>query len=118
MTMQHNHFDPKLMGIRIMQKRKEKGLRQRDLAEQLDLSNNHISNIERGKYLPSLGCLLQLCEILDETPDYFLLGIISKPTEDILLRYISQCSPDEQETICRLLETYLEQKKKTLISPS
>lgn len=110
--MQHYQFDQKLMGIRIMQKRKEKGLRQRDLAERLDLSNNHISNIERGKYLPSVGCLLRLCEILEETPDYFLLGIISKPNEDVLLQYISQCSPDEQETICCLLETYLKQKRK------
>ena len=24
MTMQHNHFDPKLMGIRIMQKRNKR----------------------------------------------------------------------------------------------
>lgn len=110
--MQHYQFDQKLMGIRIMQKRKEKGLRQRDLAEQLDLSNNHISNIERGKYLPSVRCLLRLCEILEETPDYFLLGMISKPNEDRMLQYISQCSPAEQETLCRLLETYLEQKRK------
>lgn len=108
--MRFTSFDANLMGVRIMQKRKEKGLRQQDLAQQIGLSNNHISNIERGKYLPSLRCLLRICEVLGETPDYYVLGSISKHRDDILKSLIAQCTPQEQQMLCHLLKTYLEQK--------
>lgn len=108
--MLSDQFDPQLMGIRIKQKRKEKGLRQKELAAHLSLSNNHISNIERGKYLPSLSSLLRLCDILGETPDYYLFGRSSRPCEDRLSRCMLQCSVAEQEMVCRLLELYVAQK--------
>ena len=36
------------MGARIAARRKSLGLSQRQLSERLNVSNNHISNIERG----------------------------------------------------------------------
>ncbi len=108
--MLSNHFDAQLMGMRMKQKRKEKGLCQKKLAAKLGLSNNHISNLERGKYLPSLPVLLRLCDVLGETPDYYLFGRISRPREDRLDRCMEQCTAAEQETVCRLLEMYLAQK--------
>lgn len=108
--MVSDRFDAELMGLRIRLKRKEQGLRQKELAARLGLSDNHISNIERGKYLPSLPCLLRLCDVLGETPDYYLLGRASRPREDALARCMAQCSAAEQATVCRLLEAYLAQK--------
>ena len=43
----------RLIGLRIMQRRKELGLSQEKLAEKLGISKNHLSNIERGKYIPT-----------------------------------------------------------------
>ena len=77
------NFDKKLIGIRIMQKRKEHGLSQEKLAEKIGISKNHLSNIERGNNTPTLKFLFDICNVLGETPDYYLLGVISNETHEI-----------------------------------
>lgn len=42
------------MGTRIKMRRKELKMSQAELAEKINVSNNHISSIETGKQLPSL----------------------------------------------------------------
>lgn len=66
----------KTMGKRIQLRRKELGLTQGRLAELLDISNNHLSSIENGRERPSLEKFVTLCELLNTTPDYLLLGIL------------------------------------------
>jgi len=66
----------KIMGERIQLRRKELGLTQSKLAELLEISNNHLSAIENGKEKPSLEKFVTLCESLDTTPDFLLLGIL------------------------------------------
>ena len=46
----------------------------KDLAEKVNVSNNHISSIETGKQIPSLTTFVKICEQLDTTPDFLLLG--------------------------------------------
>lgn len=62
------------MGNRIKLRRKELRMKQSELAEKLDISNNHISSIENGREKPSLEILLGICEELKVTPDFLLLG--------------------------------------------
>lgn len=62
------------MGKRIKSRRKELHMTQGMLAESVNLSNNHISSIETGKYTPSLDTFVRICNSLDVTPDYLLLG--------------------------------------------
>ena len=62
------------MGNRIKSRRKELRIKQSELAEQLDISNGHISAIENGREKPSLDMLLRICDALKVTPDYLLLG--------------------------------------------
>ena len=62
------------MGNRIKLRRKELHIKQSELAERLDISNNHISSIENGREKPSLDMFLKICEELKVTPDYLLLG--------------------------------------------
>lgn len=64
------------MGRRIKTRRKELKIKQAELAEQLDISNNHMSSIENGRQKPSLDIFIGICRILDVTPDYLLLGSI------------------------------------------
>ena len=52
------------MGNRIKLRRKELRIKQSELAEKLDISNNHISSIENGREKPSLDILLKICEEL------------------------------------------------------
>ena len=99
-------INKKLIGIRIMQRRKSFGLTQEELAEKLGLSKNHLSNIECGKYLPTTHFILQICDILGETPDYYLIGKLSVGSSK--LSSLVQCLPDDSQRILfRLLETYI-----------
>ena len=62
------------MGNRIKNRRKEKNIKQSELAEQIGISNNHMSTIECGTGNPSIDAFLNICDILKVTPDYLLLG--------------------------------------------
>ena len=99
-------LDKKLIGIRIMIKRIEKGLSQEELAEKIGYSKNHLSNIERGKYNPTTSFLIEICNVLGETPDYYLIGKPSKETDKAT--YLIQNLPSNQQSILiKLLECYL-----------
>ena len=62
------------MGLRIKARRKELKIKQAELAKVLDISNNHMSSIESGKQKPSLDTFINICNHLNTTPDYLLLG--------------------------------------------
>lgn len=101
-------INKKLIGIRIMQQRKALGLSQEELAEQVGLSKNHISNIECGKSMPTTRFILRICGVLGETPDYYLIGKITEETEKIT--DLAKRLPNEsQHILCRVLEIYLDQ---------
>ena len=99
-------IDKKRIGMRIRHRREAAGLSQEQLAEKLELSTNHISSIECGKSLLTTKRLLDLCDILGGTPNYYLLGEI-EPGADRITALVKELSPDAQEMLCRLLETYL-----------
>lgn len=89
----------KLIGIRIMQKRKEKGYTQEELAELLGISNGHLSCVERGCYLPTTQNLFKLCDILGETPNYYLIGEISVKQETNIISLIKALPESYQKAI-------------------
>lgn len=62
------------MGQRMKSRRKELKISQGQLAEDVGVSNNHISSIETGKETPSLDTFIRICNGLKVTPDYLLLG--------------------------------------------
>lgn len=96
-----------LIGSRIMQRRKLKGLKQKELAEQVGLSDNQISNIENGVSFPRMGNFLRICDVLDTAPDYFLAGTIHHDAPSNVMDMIAVCSPQEQKTISILLDAYV-----------
>ena len=62
------------MGNRIKIRRKELRIKQAELAEALEISNNHMSSIENGRQKPSMDIFIGICRHLNVTPDYLLLG--------------------------------------------
>lgn len=62
------------MGIRIKARRKELKIKQSELAEKIEISNNHMSSIENGREKPSMDIFIKICNCLKVTPDYLLLG--------------------------------------------
>lgn len=99
-------LDSKRIGIRIMQRRKEKGLNQEQFSELVGYSKNHISSIERGLYIPTTLFIFKTCEILGGTPDYYLMGRISEEVEDTV-KLLRQLPDNKQKIIYKLLETYI-----------
>lgn len=69
-------FTFKEMGSRIASRRKHLKINQNILAEQLGISNNHLSSLEKGKVKPSLELLIEICNALKVTPDYLLMGVM------------------------------------------
>ena len=62
------------VGRRIASRRKELSLRQHQLCEMLAVNYKYVSNLETGRSAPSLETIMRLCDALDTTPDYLLLG--------------------------------------------
>ena len=66
------------MGIRIAGRRKELGLTQEALAEQMNVSVQMISYMETGRKAIRPENLVKLCDALQVSADYVLTGRISQ----------------------------------------
>lgn len=69
-----------LLGERIKNIRKSKGLTQLELAELVDRSKNHISKIETGSANPPLSLLIEIANALNVELSY-LLDLDKKQTK-------------------------------------
>lgn len=62
----------KLIGNRIKELRRLRGLTQEQLAEMVEIDPRHLSGLETGRYFPSFVTLLKITEHLQvELPDIF-----------------------------------------------
>lgn len=103
----------KEMGNRIKVRRKELRIKQAELAEALDISNNHMSSIETGKQKPSLDIFIAICKHLDVTPDYLLLGAMYPYNipQDILDK-LRLCSQSDIELARDFIELLVKRNNK------
>lgn len=104
-------LNKKLIGIRIMQKRKALGYTQEELSEMINYSKNHISSVERGVCVPTTQFIFRLCSLLGETPDYYLIGKSNEKTNE-MVRLIESLPEGSQDVACKLIETYIENSHK------
>lgn len=82
------------VGKRLAKRRKELGLKQYQVCEMIDVNYKYISNLETGRSIPSLETVMNLCEALDVTPDYLLMGAVldSKVSDEKITEKISRLS--------------------------
>lgn len=100
------------MGKRIKARRKELGYTQNQLAEMLDISNNHLSTIENGKGTASLKLFCRICAVLHATPDSILVGQIHPDdVPENITEMLRHCSRDELEFIQYIVEFMLSRHK-------
>lgn len=66
----------KIIGQAISAKRKELKLTQQELADKTDLSRSYISDVEAGRYTPSIKSLVSISTVLELD-----LNFLSKMTE-------------------------------------
>lgn len=68
--MSKNLIDKKSFGRKIKEARNAFGLTQAELAEQIEVSQNFLGDIERGIKFPSLQKLILICNTLKISLDY------------------------------------------------
>ena len=91
------------IGQRIQISREQAGLTQEHLAEQIDLSAQFVSTMERGIYGASLETLVRLCTVLDVTSDWLLLGKRDIPTAKSVAERLSPLSDDQLIAMDRII---------------
>ena len=93
-------FDKEQMGAKIRQARKEVGLTQEKLAEELDFNSRTVNLIENGKCGVTIETLINLCDILGVTPNYILSY---KSNENIIIDEIQDFTPAQLEIVKEML---------------
>lgn len=100
------------MGNRIRLRRNELKLKQSELAEQIDISTNHMSSIETGKQMPSMDIFIKLCEALRVTPDYLLLGSMHANNIPLnIAEKLQLCSQEDIELAKNVVELLVDRNK-------
>ena len=84
--------------------RQKKGLKQKELADLLDLSSKTISNYEAGARDPDIKTLIKMARILEVTIDY-LVGLEEKTLVEQIRDRIAELNRDE---LADLLADYIE----------
>lgn len=93
------------MGKRISARRKQLRMKQNVLAELIGVSNNHLSSIECGKEKPSLDLFVEICNSLEITPDYLLMGSMhSGNVPQNIVDNLRLCSQNDIEIIRVLVQ--------------
>ena len=95
-----------LIGERIKFCRKQSNLTQEQLAEKVGLSQNFLSNIERGKGFPSLETIINLANALCVSADSLLFDYIEKHTmsdDEVIVASLSRMSAEK--ILCLIADT-------------
>ena len=105
----------KQLGAKIKRLRLQKGLTQEQFAEQLGLTTNYISTIERGASFPRYEKLVAIINGLETSADAIFCDVIEHTTEyraTWLSEKIAGLPPEEQQRILEIIELLIAQAKK------
>lgn len=106
------------IGRNIRKYRLMKKLRQEDLAELANLTNNYIGAIERGEKLPSLETLIVIINALGVSADMILVDVIDTGYEvkdSLLAEKLSKLSAEDRAKIYDVVDTMI--RHSTQIKP-
>lgn len=104
-------IDWKDIGQRIREKRKEKGMRQEDLAELAEVSTSYIGMIERGEKFPSLETFIILANALDASADELLSGVLKNGHKIRLSQYaerLEQFNREKRKVIYNVIDVLID----------
>ena len=68
------HFEPVEFGKRIKSLREKKGFTQMQLAEQLNISYEHIRSIETGRRVCTIDLMVEFAMLFQVSLDYLVIG--------------------------------------------
>lgn len=100
-------IDYERLGNNIKETRKQSGLTQQSLAEQVSCNTSHISNIENNYTKVSLNTLLAIANSLHTSIDYLLKDQYENPSlaiDNELFLEISKMDDEKKEQLLRIIK--------------
>ena len=96
----------KRIGLRIKEARRERKISQAELAEKLEISISHMSEIENGKTSFRIDIVMRMTEMLQVSADMLLRTNV--PEVDVIYadefrELMKDCSSDEKEAMLQML---------------
>ncbi len=104
----------KIIGKRIAQYRRRKGLTQEELSEILEITPHYLSALERGIYNIKLEMLVKILNTLDCSADEVFCDVVDKSsavTTSRLSVMLNSLPIDEQKKILAVVETMINSAK-------
>lgn len=102
--------EARLIGLRIKELRKNKGLSQEELAEKADTSPNYLSRMERGTENPTLEMLIKLSRSLGvEMWELFDFGHegSQKEVKESLMQFIKEADEEKIRLTAKIMRAVL-----------
>lgn len=105
-------LDFRQIGLKIKERRRNQGLTQEYIANQLDVNPSHISNIEGGRAHPSLSALVKIANILECSVDYFISGEYTYKVDedkaltldDKIMSKLKYCDMDKKSRVLKMID--------------
>ncbi len=105
------------IGENIRKYRKQRKLRQEDLAEMVGISATYIGMIERNEKVPALETFIQIINALQVSADMVLCDVIDvgyTVKHSLLNEKLSKVVPADREKIYAIIDTMLSHSKYNL----
>ena len=105
----------KIIGKRIQEFRKKKGLTQEELSEIIDISPHYLSALERGIYNIKLETLVKILNTLDLSADEVFCDVVNKScslSSSRLSERLENLPEEEKEKILAVVDTMINSVKK------
>lgn len=96
----------KLLGKRIKEIRKFRGLTQEQLSEMIDIETSSLSGIESGRFFPSLHVLEKIASVLDvELYEFFKFASVNVPEniDEEIISIVKSLDKNKKLLIYKLL---------------
>lgn len=96
-----------LIGCRICAARNSAGYTQKQLAQAIDVSPQYISDLERGISDASIITIIRICQFLQVSSDYILMGYKNPARKNITIQCYEYLEPKNQEFSSRMTHLFL-----------
>ena len=105
----------KIIGKKIQEFRKKKGMTQEELSEVIDISPHYLSALERGIYNIKLDTLVKILNCLDCSADEVFCDVVNKScalSSSRLSERLDSLPKEEQERILAVVDTMINSAKR------
>ena len=107
----------KSIGGKIKRYRMDRASTQDQLSEAVEISQNHLGNIEIGKRMPSVPLLIDLANALGVTPNDILIDTVEVnnniPMQE-LGKLMSKLSPQDQKFVITTMKNMIRNLKESI----